>query len=185
MSRIGRKPVAIPNGVTVEVKSGVVHVTGPKGTLTYALLPHVTVTVEGTDAVIARANDTKEVKSRHGLTRALVANMVKGVSDGFQKELEIIGVGYKAALKGKVLQLQLGYSHPIDYQIPADIEIVQDEKNKNILRIRGADRQMVGQVAAQIRELRPPEPYKGKGIRYSDEYVRRKVGKAAAAKSAA
>ncbi len=185
MSRIGRKPVAIPSGVTVEVKSGVVHVTGPKGTLTYALLPHVTVTVEGSDAVIARHNESKEVRARHGLTRALVQNMVQGVSDGFLKELEIIGVGYKAALKGKVLQLQLGYSHPIDYAIPADIEITQDEKNKNILRIRGADKQMVGQVAAQIRELRPPEPYKGKGIRYSDEQVRRKVGKAAAAKSAA
>ncbi len=184
MSRIGRKPVAIPSGVTLEVKSGVVHVTGPKGTLTYALLPHVTVTVEGSDAVIARHNESKEIRARHGLTRALVQNMVKGVSDGFLKELEIIGVGYKAALKGKVLQLQLGYSHPIDYAIPADIEITQDEKNKNILRIRGADKQMVGQVAAQIRELRPPEPYKGKGIRYSDEQVRRKVGKAAAAKSA-
>ena len=185
MSRIGRKPVAIPNGVTVEVKSGVVHVKGTKGELTYALLPHVTVTIEGSEVVVARANETKEIRARHGLTRALIANMVKGVSDGYQKELEIIGVGYKAALKGKTLQLQLGYSHPIDYPIPADIEIVQDEKNKNILRIRGADKQLVGQVAAQIRELRPPEPYKGKGIRYTDEYVRRKVGKAAAAKTAA
>jgi len=185
MSRIGRKPVALPSGVTLEVKNGTVHVNGPKGELTYVLLPHVTVTVEGSEIVIARQSETKEVKARHGLTRALVANMVKGVSDGFQKELEIIGVGYKAALKGKVLQLQLGYSHPIDYAIPEGIEIAQDEKNKNILRIRGADKQMVGQVAAQIRELRPPEPYKGKGIRYTDEYVRRKVGKAAAAKSAA
>ncbi len=185
MSRIGRKPVALPNGVTVEVKGGVVHVTGSKGTLTYALLPHVTVeTVDG-EIVVTRQNETKEVRARHGLTRALVANMVKGVSDGYQKELEIIGVGYKAALKGKTLQLQLGYSHPIDYAIPEGIEIAQDEKNKNILRVRGADKQLVGQVAAQIRELRPPEPYKGKGIRYTDEYVRRKVGKAAAAKSAA
>lgn len=184
MSRIGRKPVAIPSGVTVEVKNGTVVVKGSKGELSYVLLPHVTVTVEGDEAIIARANDTKEIRARHGLTRALIANMVKGVSEGFLKELEIIGVGYKAALKGKVLQLQLGYSHPIDYTIPSDIEITQDEKNKNILRIRGADKQMVGQVAAQIRELRPPEPYKGKGIRYTDEQVRRKVGKAAAAKSA-
>ena len=184
MSRIGRKPVALPSGVTVEVKSGVVHVKGAKGELTYALLPHITVEIADGEIVIARGNETKDVRARHGLTRALVQNMVKGVSDGFQKELEIIGVGYKAALKGKVLQLQLGYSHPIDYALPADIEIVQDEKNTNILRIRGADKQMVGQVAAQIRELRPPEPYKGKGIRYSDEQVRRKVGKAAAAKSA-
>lgn len=184
MSRIGRKPVAIPNGVTVEVKSGVVHVKGPKGELTYALLPKVSVTIDGNEIIVARENETKEVRARHGLTRALIANMTKGVSDGYQKELEIIGVGYKAALKGKVLQLQLGFSHPIDYEIPKDIEIVQDEKNKNILRVRGADKQLVGQVAAQIRELRPPEPYKGKGIRYTDETVRRKVGKAAAAKSA-
>ena len=184
MSRIGRKPVAIPNGVTVEVKSGVVHVNGPKGELTYALLPKVSVTIDGNEIIVARENETKEVRARHGLTRALIANMTKGVSDGYQKELEIIGVGYKAALKGKVLQLQLGFSHPIDYEIPKDIEIVQDEKNKNILRVRGADKQLVGQVAAQIRELRPPEPYKGKGIRYTDETVRRKVGKAAAAKSA-
>lgn len=183
MSRIGRKPVAIPSGVTAEIKAGVVHVKGPKGELSYTLLPEVTVTIEGSEVVITRASDVKEIRARHGLTRALIQNMVKGVSDGYQKELEIIGVGYKAALKGKVLQLQLGYSHPIDYDIPKDIEIVQDEKNKNILRIRGADKQMVGQVAAQIRELRPPEPYKGKGIRYTDEYVRRKVGKAAAAKS--
>jgi len=184
MSRIGNKSVAIPSGVTLEVKSGTVYVKGPKGELSYALLPQVTVTIDGSEVVIARQSETKEIRARHGLTRALIQNMVQGVSDGFQKELEIIGVGYKAALKGKVLQLQLGYSHPIDYEIPADIEIVQDEKNKNILRIRGADKQMVGQVAAQIRELRPPEPYKGKGIRYSDEVVRRKVGKAAAAKSA-
>ena len=185
MSRIGRKPVAIPSGVTVEVKSGVVHVKGPKGELSYTLLPQVTVTVEGNDVIVARQSETKEIRARHGLTRALVANMAKGVSEGYQKELEIIGVGYKAALKGKILQLQLGYSHPIDYEIPKDIEIVQDEKNKNILRVRGADKQLVGQVAAQIRELRPPEPYKGKGIRYTDETVRRKVGKAAAAKTSA
>ncbi len=184
MSRIGNKPVAIPSGVTVEVKSGTVYVKGPKGDLNYVLLPQVTVTIDGSDIVIARQSETKEIRARHGLTRALIANMVKGVSEGFLKELEIIGVGYKAAMKGKVLQLQLGYSHPIDYAIPALIEITQDEKNKNILRIRGVDKQLVGQVAAQIRELRPPEPYKGKGIRYSDEQVRRKVGKAAAAKSA-
>lgn len=177
--------MAIPSGVDITINAGVVHVKGPKGELSYALLPNVTVTIEDGELKVARKNETKEMRARHGLTRALIANMVKGVSDGYQKELEIIGVGYKAALKGRVLQLQLGYSHPIDYNIPKDIEIVQDEKNKNILRIRGSDKQLVGQVAAQIRELRPPEPYKGKGIRYSDEVVRRKVGKAAAAKSAA
>lgn len=180
MSRIGNKTVAIPNGVTVEVKSGTVHVSGPKGELTYVLLPEVTVTIDGSDVKVARKNDTKESRSRHGLTRALVANMIKGVADGYEKQLEIIGVGYKAALKGKTLVLNLGHSHPIDFKIPEKIEITQDEKNKNILRVRGADKQLVGQVAAQIRELRPPEPYKGKGIRYSDEHVRRKVGKAAA-----
>ena len=184
MSRIGRKPVALPGGVTLEVKAGVVHVKGSKGELTYALLPEVTVTVEGNEVVVARKNDSDESKARHGLTRALIANMVKGVADGYEKQLEIIGVGYKAALKGKTLQLNLGHSHPIDFSIPAGIEIAQDEKSKNILRIRGIDKQLVGETAARIRSLRPPEPYKGKGIRYSDEIVRRKVGKAAAAKTA-
>ncbi len=160
------------------------HVKGSKGELTYALLPEVTVTVEGNEVVVARKNDSDESKARHGLTRALIANMVKGVADGYEKQLEIIGVGYKAALKGKTLQLNLGHSHPIDFSIPAGIEIAQDEKSKNILRIRGIDKQLVGETAARIRSLRPPEPYKGKGIRYSDEIVRRKVGKAAAAKTA-
>lgn len=184
MSRIGNKSVAIPSGVTVEVKGQSVIVKGPKGELSHVLLPEVTVAVEGSEVNVSRKNDTKDSRARHGLTRALVANMIKGVSDGYQKELEIIGVGYKAQLKGKVLVLNLGHSHPINFDIPKDIEIVQDEKNKNILRIQGADKQLVGQVAARIRELRPPEPYKGKGIRYSDEHVRRKVGKAAAAKGA-
>lgn len=184
MSRIGNKLVAIPSGVTVEVKTGVVHVKGAKGELSYALLPQVSVAIEGSTIKVTRIDDSKESKARHGLTRAILANMVKGVAEGYLKELEIIGVGYKATLKGKTLQLNLGYSHPIDFSIPADIEITQDEKNKNILRIRGADKQLVGQVAAQIRELRPPEPYKGKGIRYTTEHVRRKVGKAATAKGA-
>jgi len=184
MSRIGNKSVAIPSGVTIEVKGQSVTVKGPKGTLSYELLPEVNLVIEGSEANVTRKNDTKDARARHGLARALVANMVKGVSDGYQKELEIIGVGYKAQLKGKILVLNLGHSHPINFDIPANIEIVQDEKNKNILRINGADKQLVGQVAARIRELRPPEPYKGKGIRYSDEQVRRKVGKAAAAKGA-
>lgn len=183
MSRIGNKLVAIPSGVTVELKGSVVSVKGSKGELTYTLLPEVNVTIEGSDVKVGRINDSKDARARHGLTRALIANMVKGVSEGYSKQIEIIGVGYKAALKSKtLLQLNLGYSHPIDFAIPANVEIVQDEKNKNILRITGADKQLVGQVAAQIRELRPPEPYKGKGIRYSDEIVRRKVGKAATAK---
>jgi len=176
--------VAIPSGVTVEVKGTTVHVKGPKGELSYVHLPEVTLVIADNVITVGRKLDTKDARARHGLTRALVANMVKGVSDGYTKQLEIIGVGYKAALKGKVLQLNLGHSHPIDFDIPADIEITQDEKNKSILRITGADKQLVGQVAAQIRELRPPEPYKGKGIRYSDEQVRRKVGKAATSKGA-
>jgi len=185
MSRIGRKSVAIPSGVTVEVKGSTVSVKGGKGDLSYVLLPEVSVKVENNEAVVERKNDSKDARARHGLTRAILANMVKGVSDGYQKTLEIIGVGYKANVKSKtLLVLNLGHSHPIDFAIPANIEIAQDEKNKNILFIRGADKQLVGQVAAQIRELRPPEPYKGKGIRYIDEQVRRKVGKAAAAKSA-
>lgn len=184
MSRIGNKLVAIPSGVTVEVKGANVHVKGPKGELSYALLPQVAVTVEESNVKVTRKGDDKASRARHGLTRAIIANMVKGVAEGYMKELEIIGVGYKAALKGSILQLSLGFSHPIDFTIPKDIEITQDEKNKNILRILGADKQLVGQTAAQIREFRPPEPYKGKGIRYTNEIVRRKVGKTAAAKTA-
>ena len=191
MSRIGRKAVAIPSGVTVEVKAaagkgqgGTVLVKGKGGQLTMQLLPEVSVKVEGTDLTVSRRDETDTSRARHGLTRALLANMVKGVAEGYEKQLEIIGVGYKAVLKGKILVLSLGYSHPINFDIPTGIEIAQDEKNKNLLKIRGIDKQLVGQTAAQIRELRPPEPYKGKGIRYSDEIVRRKVGKAAIAKAA-
>lgn len=193
MSRIGRKPVALPSGVTVDITPAVhsttvghadvvlarVTVKGPKGELSYFLLPEVDVTVEEGSAIVSRKVDTKDGRARHGLTRALLANMVTGVSTGYERKLEIIGVGYKAVLKGKVIQLSLGYSHTIDFAIPEGIEIVQDEKNKNLITIRGNDKQLVGQTAAQIRELRPPEPYKGKGIRYTDEFVRRKVGKTA------
>lgn len=184
MSRIGRKPIGLPSGVTVEVKGNVVRVKGAKGELSYTFLDQVTVKQEENNVIVERKNDDSRSRERHGLTRAIVANMVKGVSDGYEKKLEIIGVGYKAAIKGQTLQLQLGYSHPIDFNIPKGIEITQDEKNKNLLTVKGIDKQLVGQTAAQIRELRPPEPYKGKGIRYSDEFVRRKVGKAAVAKSA-
>jgi large subunit ribosomal protein L6 len=184
MSRIGRKPVAIPSGITVSVNGHTVTVKGSKGELSYVLLPEVSAKVEGAELIIERKEDTDAGRARHGLTRALLANMVKGVSEGFSKQLELIGVGYKAALKGKVLQLQLGFSHPVDFAIPAGVEITQDEKNKNLLTVKGIDKQLVGQVSSDLRALRPPEPYKGKGIRYTDEHVRRKVGKAAAAKSA-
>ncbi len=184
MSRIGRKSIGIPSGVTVDVKGTTVHVKGSKGELTLALLPEVSVEVKDNTAVVSRTGDTDEARARHGLTRSLLANMVLGVSAGYEKKLEIIGVGYKAQVKGKVLNLSLGFSHPIDFPIPAGIEIVQDEKNKAVITVKGIDKQLVGQVAANIREYRKPEPYKGKGIRYSDEHVRRKPGKAAAAKAA-
>jgi large subunit ribosomal protein L6 len=184
MSRIGAKPLALPSGITLEVKSGVVHVKGPKGEMKLTLLPEVTVSVDNAQILVKRLQDTDNGRARHGLTRQLLASMVTGVGTGFEKKLEIIGVGYKAQVKGKTLALNLGHSHPINFAIPAGIEIVPDEKNKNIIAIRGIDKQLVGQVAAQIRELRPPEPYKGKGVRYMGEHVRRKAGKAATAKSA-
>jgi large subunit ribosomal protein L6 len=184
MSRIGRKPVAIPSGVTVEIQGNKVLVKGPKGDLSYAFLPEVGVKVEGSAVMVERKDDTNAGRARHGLTRSLIANMVDGVSKGYEKQMEIIGVGYKAAIKGRTLELQLGFSHPVNFPIPKGIEIGQDEKNKNIIKISGVDKQLVGQVCSDIRSYRPPEPYKGKGIRYVGENVRRKVGKAAAAKSA-
>lgn len=179
MSRIGRKPVAIPSGVTVEVASGAVTVKGPKGEMSYVFLPAVTVTVDAESVTVARKDDSMQSRALHGLTRQLIGNMIIGVSKGFEKKLEIIGVGYKAQVAGKKLTLSLGFSHPVDYAIPEGIAISQDEKNKNILIINGIDKQKVGQVASVIRGYRPPEPYKGKGVRYIDEYVRRKAGKAA------
>ncbi len=184
MSRIGRKPVAIPNGVSVTVTGNKVAVKGPKGELSYEHLPAIAVAVEGNEIAISRTEETKAARERHGLTRALVQNMVTGVTDGYEKKLEVIGVGFKTAVKGQVLTLNIGFSHPVDFAIPQGVTIAQDEKNKNLLYIRGIDRQLVGQVASDIRALKPPEPYKGKGIRYSDEHVRRKVGKAATAKAA-
>lgn len=185
MSRIGIKPVVLPSGVTAELKAGHVHVKGSKGELTVMLLPEVTVTMDAGKVIVTRKDNSDASKARHGLIRVLIANAALGVSQGFEKKLEIIGVGYKAQIKGKTLVLSLGHSHPINLSIPQGIEIGQDEKNKNILIIRGIDKQLVGQYAAEIRELRPPEPYKGKGVRYIDEHVRRKPGKAAVAKAAA
>ncbi|TSC58713.1 MAG: large subunit ribosomal protein L6 [Candidatus Peregrinibacteria bacterium Greene0416_19] len=192
MSKIGRKPVAIPAGVSIDVRGSMIHVKGPKGELTMVLLPEVKIAIDGSAAVVSRIDDEDASKARHGLTRVLVQNMVVGVSQGYEKRLEIIGVGYKAQVKpldtarGKVqtLVLNLGHSHPINVAIAQGIEIGQDEKNKNILIIRGIDKQLVGQMASDIRELRPPEPYKGKGVRYLGEQVRRKAGKAAVAKAA-
>ena len=193
MSRIGSKPVAIPSGVAVEVKSGVVHVKGSKGELKYTLLPEVSVAVEGSPSSgsgqafvkVTRKDDSADARARHGLTRMLIRNMTIGVSQGYEKKLEIIGVGYKAQMKGKALSLNLGHSHPVLFHIPAGIDVTQDEKNKNIVIFRGIDKQLVGQVASDLRALRPPEPYKGKGVRYFGEEVRRKAGKAAVTKAAA
>ena len=185
MSRIGAKTIAIPDGVTVEVKHAVVHVKGSKGELTYALLPEIGVDIVAGVVTVKRILENANAKAYHGLTRSLLVNMIAGVSAGHERKLEIVGVGFKAVPKGKSLNMSLGFSHPIDFPLPAGIEVIQDEKNKNLLTIRGIDKQLVGQVAANLRSLRPPEPYKGKGIRYTDETVRRKPGKAAATKGAA
>ncbi|PIR53927.1 50S ribosomal protein L6 [Candidatus Peregrinibacteria bacterium CG10_big_fil_rev_8_21_14_0_10_42_8] len=178
MSRIGKKPVAVPAGVTVEVNGKNVVVKGSKGELSYAHLPEVNVSVDGNQVVVTRIDDSIAARARHGLTRQLINNMVIGVSDGYEKKLEIIGVGYKAQAKGKSVTLNLGHSHPIEYVAPEGIDIAQDEKNKQILIIKGINKEDVGQAAADIRSFRPPEPYKGKGVRYVGEHVIRKAGKA-------
>jgi large subunit ribosomal protein L6 len=175
MSRIGKVPVAIPPKVKVEVKDRTILVEGPKGKLDMALPRQTSATVENNQVVIARKSDDAEAKAMHGLSRALVQNMVKGVSDGFVKKLEIQGVGFKAAVTGSNVTLNLGYSHPIVYPIPAQVKVTVEENTK--LTIEGPNKQMVGQVAAEIRSFYPPEPYKGKGVRYSDEKVKRKEGK--------
>ena len=175
MSRIGKLPVAIPAKVKVDVKDRTVNVEGPKGKLNLELPRAATAKVENNNVVISRVNDAPESKAMHGLSRSLVQNMVKGVSDGFVKKLEIQGVGFKAAVQGKVVNLSLGYSHPINYPIPDQIKVTVEENTK--LTIEGPDKQVVGRVAAEIRSYYPPEPYKGKGVRYSDEKVKRKEGK--------
>jgi large subunit ribosomal protein L6 len=175
MSRIGKQPIAIPAKVKVEVKGQQVFVEGPKGKLNWQLPRHTSIKVESGKVVISRQGDDDRVKALHGLSRALVNNMVRGVSEGFVKKLEIQGVGFKAAVQGKAVNLNLGYSHPINYPIPDQVKVTVDENTK--LTIEGPDRQVVGQVAAEIRSFYPPEPYKGKGVRYVDERVIRKEGK--------
>ncbi len=180
MSRIGKKSVPVPAGVTVTVKDGHVSVKGPKGELAIVLLSEVSVKVEGTQVIVERKDDERSSRARHGLTRQLIANMAEGVSKGFVKKLEIIGVGYKAQAKGKSVSLSLGFSHPVEYKAVDGVDIQNDAENKQILVISGISKEKVGQVAADIRAYRPPEPYQGKGIRYVGEFVPRKVGKAAA-----
>jgi large subunit ribosomal protein L6 len=176
MSRIGKLPVAVPNGVTVNINDGEVAVKGPKGELRQRVLPFVSVAVEDGTVVVNRKGEEKEHRSAHGLTRTLVNNMIEGVSQGFRKSLEIQGVGYRAAKAGNNLNLTLGFSHPVSYVPPSGIAISVEGTNK--IHIEGIDKQQVGQVAAEIRKLRPPEPYKGKGVRYAGEIVRKKLGKA-------
>jgi len=175
MSRIGKQPIDIPPKVKVEVKGQQVLIEGPKGKLNWELPRRTGLKVENGKIVVSRQGDDADAKALHGLSRALVNNMVRGVSEGFSKKLEIQGVGFKAAVQGDKVNLSLGYSHPVVYPIPAQIKVTVEENTK--LTIEGPDRQVVGQVAAEIRSFYPPEPYKGKGVRYSDERVIRKEGK--------
>jgi large subunit ribosomal protein L6 len=177
MSRIGRKPIPVPTGVTVKVEPEAVHVTGPRGALTERKPRDIDVNEEDGTLVVTRPTDRGEHRALHGLTRSLVANMVEGVTEGFEKTLEIQGVGYRAALKGRNLELALGYSHPVPIEAPQGIEFEVPQPTRVI--VKGIDKQLVGEIAANIRKQRPPEPYKGKGIRYQGEYVARKVGKRA------
>jgi large subunit ribosomal protein L6 len=179
MSRIGNKPVEIPEGVTVTVEKNVVTVSGPKGVLSASFRPEVKITVGKTDAVVERVGETPKAKSLHGLSRTLLENMVLGVTQGFCKGLELVGVGYRGQLEGTTLVLSVGFSHPVRFPAPPGItfEVVDNTK----INVRGIDKQLVGETAAAVRRIRPPEPYKGKGIRYIGEQIRRKAGKAAKA----
>ena len=179
MSRIGNAPIELSSGIEVSVDGDTVVVKGPKGTLTQTLDPRISVSVEDGVVTVARVDDERESRALHGLSRALIANMVVGVMDGYSKELQAVGVGYRGALKGTTLELQVGFSHPVTIEAPDGITFEVPEPTKFI--VSGIDKQLVGQVAANIRSVRPPEPYKGKGIRYVDEYVRRKAGKAGVA----
>ena len=176
MSRIGKQEIQIPSGVKVTLEGRTVKVKGPGGSLEQVLMPEINIEVTDTLVKVLRADDSRSARSLHGLVRSLVANMVTGVSVGFEKKLEIIGVGYKADVKGSVVNLTLGYSHPLDYKLPDGIKVTVDKQTS--ISIKGADKQAVGQVAADIRSMRKPEPYKGKGIKYADEVIRKKAGKA-------
>jgi large subunit ribosomal protein L6 len=176
VSRIGKQPIALPAGVSVKAVGRSVSIEKGKVALKHALPEGITCKVEGQSVTFARSGDDRKLRALHGLTRALVANAVRGVSEGFARDLEIVGIGYKAQVAGRTLQLALGYSHPVDYPIPDGIEIAVDKQVR--LTIKGADRQLVGQVASEIRGLRPPEPYKGKGVKYADEVIKKKAGKA-------
>ncbi len=184
MSRIGKAPIAIPAGVTVTVSGDTVTVKGPKGTLTQKVNPDLNIKVENNEVVLTRPTDDREHRAQHGLYRALIHNMVVGVSEGYRKEMELVGVGYRAAATGQVLELSLGYSHAIYLKLPPEVKVeAKSERNKNpLIILESDDKQLLGQVCAKIRSLRKPEPYKGKGIKFVGEVIRRKSGKSASAK---
>lgn len=180
MSRIGRKPIDVPPGVTVRVDGRTVSADGPKGKLTQTIPSGLSAAIESNHLVISREGDARTMRALHGLARALVANMVSGVKDGFEKKLEITGIGYRAQLQGRAIQLALGYSHPVIFPLPDGI--TAEVERQTAITLRGADKALLGETAARLRTLRKPDPYKGKGIRYAGEVVRRKVGKKAGAK---
>jgi large subunit ribosomal protein L6 len=183
MSRVGKALIAMPNGVTVTVKDNVVTVKGAKGELTQELDPNISLEIKEGEVEVTRANESKDSKAKHGLYRSLINNMIEGVTNGYTRKLELVGVGYKATNEGNVLDLALGYSHNIIFEIPSELKLTTETakgKNPQVI-LEGIDKQLIGQVAAKIRSLRKPEPYKGKGVRYEGEYIRRKAGKAAGA----
>jgi len=179
MSRVGLKPIPLSGGVEVKVSDGIVSVKGSKATLQAPVAPHTSIEQRDGEVVIVRESEAKEARAAHGLMRSLLANMVKGVSEGFDRPMEIVGVGYRAEVKGSELVLNVGYSHPVVMKVPEGLTVRGESPTRFV--ISGADKQRVGQFAANVREIRPPEPYKGKGIRYADEIIRRKVGKSAGA----
>jgi len=175
MSRVGLKPIVLPDGVSVSSSDATLRVSGPKGELETPIPPGITLVEEDGSVRFERADDNKQTRAYHGLARALAANAVTGVHSGFQRDLQIEGIGYRAKLEGKSLVLSLGFSHPVDFPVPEGIEIEVQDQNK--ITVRGIDKQRVGEISAQIRRFRPPDPYKGKGVRYADEIVKKKVGK--------
>lgn len=180
MSRIGKLPITIPSGVTISIENRLVTVKGAKGELKFTHHPNINITQKDNEITVTRSSDNKENRSLHGTNRAIINNMIIGVTKGFEKQLEVRGVGYRFNISGKTLKLSLGFSHPVDFPIPEGISITADEENKNLMTIQGIDKQLVGETTARIREYRKPEPYKGKGIRYVGEYVAMKQGKKAA-----
>ena len=182
MSRIGKLPINVPSNVEITLTDSQITVKGPKGTLTQALHANVKVTMEENTITVTPIDETKFSRSLHGLYRSLIFNMVEGVTNGYKKQLEIIGVGYRVAQKGTNLEFQLGFSHPVNFAVPSDVKVTLEQGKTNIITLESHDKQLLGQVASDIRSLKKPEPYKGKGIRYVGEHVRRKAGKTAAAK---